>query len=620
MGRIVLLDELTANKIAAGEVVERPASVVKELVENSIDAGSTRIEISITDGGLECIIVSDNGSGMDSEDAWKAFERHATSKITRAQDLERIGSLGFRGEALPSISAVSRLTLRTRTVDALSGTEIFMEGGTVRSNKETGCPAGTRIEVRDLFYNTPARKKYLKAPTTEAGHVSDIINKLAMGYPDIAFLLKHNDRVILQTSGSGNLLDCIVGVYGAETAREMLPIKLEDSFALVKGYIGKPSLSRSGRNHQTVYINRRYVKSRTVSEAVERAYHGMMMTGRHPVFVLKVEVNPEEVDVNVHPAKTEIRIAKETLLEGIVSSAVSHGLAGGSLIPSATPLRKEKDVPANRIPEFRQEEFKAAYSLISADSSVYEKKEEDGYTAILPETTWKTDEAGTGEAEKEETETGKVVTGQSAVEPRQSNTETNGDTFPELKPIGQIECTYIVAQGPDGMYLIDQHAAHERVLFEKYINRPEEHTASFQLLFPVTLELTHQEGLLINDNIMVLTDLGFVVEHFGGDTFLLRAVPAGISKRGGKEIFLDLLDYFSRNRCTISTKALKETCLITMACRNAIKANDRLGLPEMESLLSQLAHTGNPYTCPHGRPTVVHFPAYELEKRFKRVL
>ncbi len=584
MGKIILLDEHTANKIAAGEVVERPASVVKELVENAIDAGGTRIEVSITDGGLTEIVVSDNGAGMDPEDARLAFERHATSKIKDAGDLDRIRTLGFRGEALPSIAAVSRVSLKTRTRDSVAGTELVLEGGKILSINEVGCPAGTIVRVNNLFYNTPARKKHMKSPTTEAGHISEIINKFAMGFPHISFQFKSNDRVILKTSGNGSLLECIQNIYGTQTAREMLVVDANEGDIGMYGYIGKPSLSRAGRNHQTVYINGRFVRSRLISEAVEKAYHTMLMTGRYPVFVININTRPENVDVNVHPAKNEVRLVDARALQDFITEWATQALMSSRLIPAGEAAAAQKTYAE----DFRQEEWKPG--------RVCEMPAESIYTA------------------------NEVFTASGTVEPSDPDDEEDTGRFPELRPIGQIDCTYIVAQGSDGMYLVDQHAAHERILYEKYMEKPDSVTATEMLLFPVTLQLTHQEVQLLTDHLDVLTELGFLVEHFGGDSFLLRGMPAGIAKDGGKEIFLDLLDYFLQNRYTITGKALRERLLITMACKNAIKANHKLGLPEMESLLAQLANARRPYTCPHGRPTVIHFLRHDLEKKFKRVL
>lgn len=607
MGRIILLDELTANKIAAGEVVERPASVVKELVENSIDAGSSRIEISIVDGGLSMLSVSDNGLGMDAGDARLAFERHATSKISSAADLDAIKSLGFRGEALPSIAAVSRLTLKTRMREKVSGIEVVMEGGKLKSISETGCPVGTIVEVYDLFFNTPARKKHMKSPAAEAGVVSEVINRFAMGYPEISFQLKNNERIILKTTGKGELIEGIAAVHGLAAAREMLAVKVDTAATRVRGFIGKPSLSRAGRTHQTIYINGRFVRNRGITEAVERAYHSMLMVGRHPVFVLNISIEPEEVDVNVHPAKTEVRLYRAQSLEDLITSAVSVALAENCLIPSAQEDRVPVKAPwASITEEVRQEEWKISYLDLARQESgefqpvsISEQPEISEYVK-QPENTDAEDPVNIAD------------------EKGQQNSGYPG--FPDLRPVAQIDCTYIVAQGEDGMYLIDQHAAHERILYEKYMERPEVFVASEQELFTETIQLTFQESQVLYDNIINFSDLGFVIEHFGGESFLLRGVPAGTSKNGGREIFLDLLDYFSHNRATITGKALREKFLITMACKNAIKANHKLGLPEMESLLGRLAKTRNPYTCPHGRPTMIHFSGYDLEKRFKRVV
>lgn len=597
MGKIVVLDELTANKIAAGEVVERPASIVKELVENAIDAGSTRIEVSITDGGMAMISVSDNGGGMDNQDARLAFERHATSKIKDAGDLDSIVSLGFRGEALPSISAVSRLNLRTRVKDSVSGVEVTVEGGRIHPIKETGCPSGTAIQVSDLFYNTPARKKHLKGPNTEAGHVSDVINKFAMGYPHISFQLTVNGRLALKSPGKGDLLEAIASVYGISYARDMISIQAHTDDGDLSGYIGQPSLSRAGKSHQIIFINGRFVRNWLISDAVEKAYHSMIMIGRHPVFVINLVINPGDVDVNVHPAKTEVRLAQAGRWGDFITAAVVDSLAGNRLIPTADlggepkaePNPASKDL---KRPGLGEQAAQQAWPMPSfpyaAAGRVLEVKADTEYTGI-------------------------------PVKARDNELNTTGQ-FPELRPIGQIDCTYIVAQGLDGMYMIDQHAAHERVLYEKFMEKPDEIVASTQLLFPSSLQLTYQESQVLNDHVFNFTDLGFVIEHFGGETFLLRAVPSGTVKNGGKEIFLDLLDYFSHNRHTISGKALREKVIITMACKSAIKANHKLGLPEMESLISQLAEARQPYTCPHGRPTLVHFSGYDLEKKFKRVV
>lgn len=685
MGKIVVLDELTANKIAAGEVVERPASIVKELVENAIDAGSTRIEVAITDGGMAELTVTDNGSGMDGDDARLAFERHATSKIREAADLDSILSLGFRGEALPSIAAVSRLNLKTRVKDGVSGVIVTVEGGRMQPITETGCPAGTAIRVSDLFFNTPARQKHLKGPTTEAGQVSDVVNKFAMGYPEISFQLTVNGRLTLKSPGKGDLLDTIACVYGTNYARELLPVAANTADGALSGYIGRPSLSRAGRSHQIIFINGRFVRSSMISEAVEKAYHSMMMIGRHPVFVINLTINPGDVDVNVHPAKTEVRLSQAEHWGEMITAAAAETLGRNRLIPGVSLGRETKPVSEPRSepgceprsgsgpgpgseaePDLRLRPAFDPKLASDPDSGLRPIHEHELQSAVkpLPESDPQPTPTPTPtlapalapagapalasapasapnhlqspEAEPEQQAWAMsalpyTAAGQAWQEPAESvytvnhamlrdNEKSSSGQFPELRPIGQIDCTYIVAQGLDGMYLIDQHAAHERVLYEKFMDRPDEAVTGTQLLFPSSLQLTYQESQVLNDHIINFTDLGFVIEHFGGETFLLRAVPSGAAKNGGEEIFLDLLDYFSRNRHTISGKALRERVIITMACKSAIKANHKLGLPEMESLLCQLAAARQPYTCPHGRPTLIHFSGYELEKKFKRVV
>lgn len=633
MGKIVVLDELTANKIAAGEVVERPASIVKELVENAIDAGSTRIEVSITDGGIAEISVTDNGSGMDSLDARLAFERHATSKIKDADDLDSIVSLGFRGEALPSIAAVSRLNLRTRVKDAISGVKINIEGGRIYPISETGCPVGTTIQVSDLFFNTPARKKHLKGPNTEAGHVSDVVNKFAMGYPHISFQLTINGRIALKTSGNGDLLEAIACVYGTNLAREMLSVEAHSEDGDLSGYIGQPSLSRSGKSHQIIFINGRFVRNWLISDAVEKAYHSMIMIGRHPIFVINLKINPTDVDVNVHPAKTEVRLAQADRWGDFITAAAADSLSKNRLIPGAelgleikpeTRLAAKPKQPKEIGEEAKQQAWPMSTVRHATGTNAAEPLTATKPAAIVkPAAATESDTATETAATVEPVAVLEKPAGNeytvAPVKPLDNEVNASGQ-FPELRPIGQINCTYIVAQGLNGMYLIDQHAAHERVLYEKFMEKPDEIVASTQLLFPAAFQLTYQESQVLNDHIINFTDLGFVIEHFGGETFLLRAVPSGTAKNGGKEIFLDLLDYFSHNRQTISGKALREKVIITMACKAAIKANEKLGLPEMESLIGQLAGTRHPYTCPHGRPTLIYFSGYDLEKKFKRVV
>lgn len=693
MARIHVLDDHTANKIAAGEVVERPASVVKELIENAIDAGATIIEVSITGGGMKNITISDNGIGIDPEDALLAFERHATSKITSAEDLDGINTLGFRGEALPSIASVSRLSMKTRPEHSSVGTEVCLEGGKIIQTGDTGCPKGTTISVSDLFFNTPARQKHMKTPTTEAGKISEIVGIIAMGYPDISFQLKNEGRVILKTPGNGHFLDCVASIYGTELARELLKVEYASDLVTVSGYVGKPFISRSSRQHQTLYVNKRYIKDRFISLAVEKAFHSMLMVGRFPVYLLKIDTNPTLVDVNVHPSKTQVRFAELAEIQFHVTKAVEEALHENVLIPK-TEILPKAEIPVTAkdgLPPHKpalyaeppakgiQEKLRMGYTVPAERLTIQETKADIYHkspaSGISPVSAHFTEAAATvlherANLAKEAVDA--VESPASPVFPEPSNSQpaalseippidkavelplvsqgadkqtpvynnppaayenitagtvnavveagSSNGLLAELRPIGQIDQTYIVAEGEDGMYLIDQHAAHERILYEKFMAGEQEYIVAEQLLFPETIQLTHQESQLLIDHINQLADLGFIVEHFGGTSYLLRSVPAGLPKPGGKESFLDLLDYFSENKYTITDKSLKEQLLITMSCKNAIKAHDRLSLAEMEGLIASLAGAKQPYTCPHGRPTIINFSLYDLEKRFKRVV
>lgn len=583
MRNIFVLDEITANKIAAGEVVERPASVVKELVENALDAGSTQIRIDIAEGGAKSIKITDNGAGISPGDVQLAFQRHATSKITDASDLDTIGTLGFRGEALPSIAAVSRVTMATRTSDEIAGRKIEIHGGKEINFQEAGCPVGTSILVEDLFFNTPARKKHMKSLNVEAGHISDIVGRLAMACSEVSFQLTNNGRQVLQTPGNGNNIEAIAAVYGLETARQMIELNYQDEFLKIKGYLAKPVVSRSNRNHQSLYINKRFIRSRLISDAVEEGYHTLCNIGRHPLVIINFAMNPQLVDVNVHPTKMEVRFSNESELYTTISKVVRETLLGGEIIPDIS-------IPAKKKPpktEYVQEKI-----VISAPT-VREHKPE-----IYQE------------VEKREMPQVSAAVGE---EP------TVTENLPYMEPIGQIDATYIVAKGESGMYMIDQHAAHERVLYEKFMNRQEEIMAQ-ELLMPVTLELTGLETQFLVNNILIFTDLGFKLEHFGGNTFLIRAVPQLLPGQDEKRFFMDLLDTLSGEKKTLTTSEIRENMLTTMACKAAIKANHRLSLVEMEELIHRLGETKNPYTCPHGRPTIIHMSSYELEKKFKRVM
>ncbi|MFZ5639140.1 MAG: DNA mismatch repair endonuclease MutL [Bacillota bacterium] len=617
MGKINVLDELTANQIAAGEVVERPASVVKELVENAIDAGGTTIEVEIEDGGIKSIGITDNGSGLEKEDVALAFQRHATSKIRVAEDLDMINTLGFRGEALPSIAAVAEVEMNTRPARDTAGSRIVVRGSEVLQHRETGCPAGTTVRITDLFYNTPARLKHMKSATVEGGHCGDVVTRLALAHPEISFRFRHNDREVFQTTGSGDLRDTIASLFGVRFTRDMLSVTAGEGAFNFRGYLGKPAVSRASRHHQYIFVNGRYIRSRLISEAVEKGYHTMLMTGRRPVFVLAFEVDPRMVDVNIHPTKLEVRFQQEKELAAMVTDAVRAALLENPLIPQAIDKADEQAVEVT--------DSKAGETAIG-EAYVQDRLDFKGRRG-------REEEPAGGGAVREIAagyqQVSVPVPAPLRVPVHAPDTDINMrdhdiprgvEIFPDLRPLGQIDNTYIVAGGDDGLYLVDQHAAHERILYEKFFSRCGQKDFTQELLLPVTMELGYQDAQVLLNNIVVFTELGFIIEHFGGDTFLLRGAPLAVKKGEEKKIFLDLLDYFSLNQHKITGKELREHLIIGMACKAAIKANQRLSPEEITSLLADLAGTAAPFTCPHGRPTVIHMTNYELQKKFKRVL
>ncbi len=596
MPNIAILDEATANQIAAGEVVERPASVVKELVENSLDAGATTISVEIEQGGLTRIVVRDNGCGMDEEDAQLALLRHATSKIRGPADLSRITTLGFRGEALPSIAAVSKMTLKTRPASADRGTFLEIEGGKVINSGPAAMAPGTIVIVENLFYNTPARKKYMKSPGTEGGVVGDYIFRLALARPEVAIRFTHNRRRIFTSPGTGKLLEVIAAVYGSELAREMLPVGDESrDWLQIRGYTGRPGLHRSNRRQITVLINGRYVYSSLVTMAVCDAYHTLLPAGRYPVAVISLTVTPELLDVNVHPAKLEVRLAREREVVEAVTRAVREALVGSRLvIPGAVPpghdagIRREKALPG--APRFFLQEAGHQRALVSGrlpcnlpparkEGSVAESSPSYDYTA----------------------------------------TDYASSPFPAVEYVGQLMPTYLLATGPQGLYIIDQHAAHERVLYEKYLAALAGPGAATQMLvLPVNVFLTHREAHLLEAHGEFLASLGFIFDFFSQDTVVLRGVPLDFPPGEGESYLRDILAYLDEAGRSPSREDLVHHLAAQAACRAAIKAGEGLSAMAARALLEQLAATGNPFTCPHGRPTIIHLSHQELAQRFKR--
>lgn len=572
LGRIALLDPMTVRLIAAGEVVEGPAAVVKELVENAVDAGAQRIHIELSGSGLERITVIDDGCGMDAGDAALAFERHATSKIRQAGDLKSISTLGFRGEALPSIGAVARVTLRTRSREAVEGVEIRVDGGLVAGAVPAGAPAGTTVTVADLFFNTPARLKFLRSASYEGGRCGDVAARLALSRPDISFSLTTNGRRVFATPGRGKLLETVAAVFGQAIAREMVPVTWDGDGCVIDGFTSRPSLTRGSRRQQVLILNGRYVKSFILAGAIDGAYRDLVPPKRHPVIVLRVTVDPRVIDVNVHPAKLEVKVADQGTLTAAALNALRSAL-GGAEPPSAL------DAPAPLFSGGCPPEGVAGWSRRS----------------YIPTTT-----AGTAET-------------LAFYSPADSSS---------LKPLGWLSPTYLLAEGPDGLYIIDQHAAHERVLYEKFLDSLSSRKGASQMFtVPVSLEFEPREASLLVEHDELLRDVGFIVESFGGSTFVLRGVPvAGEEQNSGSAAAELLRDFLTRMDENGRSGALDAHRLLaaSMACHRAIRAGDVLDPAEAQQLLNRLMAAREPAICPHGRPTYLKITRAELARRFQR--
>lgn len=625
MPNIRILDEITSNQIAAGEVVERPASVVKELLENSIDAGATVINVNIQDGGLSLISVTDNGCGMDEDDAPLAFQRHATSKISKMEDLSHITTMGFRGEALPSIAAVSRVQLKTRSDVQVSGTEVEVHGGQIKSLSNVGCPAGTTIKVSDLFYNTPARRKHMKAPATEAGLISDLVNRLALARPDVSLSLSHNGRVVSRTPGSGKLLDAVAAVYGVSLAGQMLPVEDQGGFIKIRGYISAPSVHRSSRQHITVAVNGRYIRSPLVVQALQESYHTLIPTGRFPLAVILLKIEPSLIDVNVHPAKMEIKILKEQELAAQVAKTVHSLLCSSTLIPKLEKTSRDKKnnkfiQESLPLPAHKNDTYIAPAANISKPDNL----------SLFPQKTIELRTLARGN--KADAVTIIDTVGNSVVTDYVDHKVDKGVNetpapyiekragFPVLRVVGQLAPTYILASGEDGLYIIDQHAAHERILYERFLAvYASGENCSQMLLMPITLNLAYSYSASVLKHRQLFNALGFVLEDLGGETIMLRGVPLDFPAGEEEPFFLDMVDYLSAPGRTPAKEDLVHRAAAAASCRAAVKAGARLTADVMQGLLEQLARVGNPYTCPHGRPTIINMSLRELASRFKRI-
>ncbi|WP_313891172.1 DNA mismatch repair endonuclease MutL [Psychrobacillus sp.] len=593
MGSIIVMDELLSNKIAAGEVVERPASVVKELVENAIDAGSTSIEIMLEEAGLIKIQVTDNGKGMDEADAVQSFSRHATSKITTEHDLFRIRSLGFRGEALASIASVSKISLWTSDGENV-GTKVELEGGRVLSCTPAPIRRGTDIIVKQLFFNTPARLKYLKTIQTELGHTIDLINRLALSFPTIAFKLTNNQQTITQTSGRGDLRQVLAAIYGVSNVKHMIAFEQDSSDFHISGFATLPEITRASKNYITILVNGRWVKHYGLNNAIVEAYHTLLPIGRFPIVVLNIETDPMLTDVNVHPAKHQIRLSKEKELMELVRTtlrAVIHRVQQPPKIVEKPEVKKQ--------PSIQFDFFKQTAPVPAREEPTFRYGEQP----IVERPTVVFDEI----------EPLEEVLLEEAVEPKAP--------FPDLHVVGQIHGTYIVAQSDDGFYLIDQHAAQERIKYEFYKEKVGEVNASERqaLLLPLTFHYSLDESYRIKESLDALKEVGIFLEEFGGSSFVVREHPTWFPKGHEMKIIESLIEQVLVNRKP-DIKKLREEAAIMMSCKLSIKANHYLTLKDMEQLLESLKNAEHPLTCPHGRPVIVHFTTYEVEKMFKRVM
>lgn len=578
MSKIRVMDEVLANKIAAGEVIEKCVSIVKELVENSIDAGSNKIKIDLLGSGVTEIKVTDNGIGMDHDDALLAFSRHATSKLLKDDDLFNIHSLGFRGEALPSIAAVSEVDLKTSQGEV--GTHIVIKGGKIITNENSDSRVGTEITVKKLFYNTPARLKHLSSLYTELANITDFVNKIALSYPSISFTLTNDNKTILNTDGRGNLLKVINSIYGIDITKRMLEIKATDDEFEISGYVSLPEVNKSTRSHMTTIVNGRVIRNVEINRCINDAYHTYKPEDRYPVTVINIDVDTSLVDVNIHPTKQDIKISKLEELKELLTTTIRKALDEKILIPKM----EEKTIPIYNKVTVEEKEIKE------------EPKKEEKYEEVTLDLGYI----------KEETEN--------------YQEEVQDVKVPMMYPVGVVRATYIVCQNEDGMFLIDQHAANERINYEYYYYALNHSEDEIQMLVPMNIELPNNEYMIIKENLDLLRSLHFNIEEFGINSFIIRSHPAWLPV-GREELAINkILELVVQKEKNFDKNKFNDRIAMTVACKASIKANDVISLNEMEELINKLRKCKNPYTCPHGRPTIIFYSNYELEKLFKRAM
>ena len=696
MGNIVLLDDLTINKIAAGEVIERPASVVKELVENSIDAGATNINIEIKNGGISYIRITDNGKGIMPDDMEMAFERHATSKIRNVSDLETVTSMGFRGEALASIAAISKVEMISKTGENEIGYKVNVQAGKIINKEETGCSKGTIITITDLFFNTPVRYKFLKKDFTEAGYIEDVITRIALIHPEIAIKLTSSGKTIIQTSGNGDIKSVVYGIYGKDVADNILEVNYQYEDIKVTGVIGKPVIARSNRGNQIFFVNKRYIKDKTLTSAAEQAFKGLLTIGKYGFLILNIEMSPSKVDVNVHPAKLEVRFQDENTIFKAVYHAIKETLLKGELVPEDKPveIKRQETIVTPGETEIKKESIKFSDLLQKMVSKKEEKEVEDPfeykanpiaeiysnkYGVREEEESYKIQNKQITEETAEEDELSKmdthVINTQEINErimgkiteldnlkieensknfeemyaktfgnlPKTENKEEPKDetkvkteelemtekismfdnmedkTIPKYKFIGIAFATYIIIEIDNELYIIDQHAAHERIMYEKIKKNfySEGEKDSQLMLLPDIINLTHKEMDIAKENIPVFEKAGFMLEQFGENTIKLTGVPNICIDLDTKQLFLETLDEINTVART-AKQEIEEKFIATLACKSAVKANMVLTKDEVDNLMKQLLVLPNPFTCPHGRPTAIHLTKNDIEKKFSR--
>ncbi|MCC6443108.1 MAG: DNA mismatch repair endonuclease MutL [Armatimonadetes bacterium] len=624
-GKIVVLEQDVADKIAAGEVVERPASVVKELVENALDAGATRILVDIRDGGTSLVRVADNGAGMSREDAVLALQRHATSKIRSADDLFAVSTLGFRGEALPSIAAVSQLEMVTRPADLASGVTLKVDGGNILDLEDSGAPVGTRISVANLFFNTPARLKFLKSNQTEMNHIADLIGRLALAFHTVGFRLTHNGQEVFSTPGSPELIHAVAQVLGPEVSKQMVPVALEDPEVQVAGYVSRPSHTRASRAGQLFFVNRRTVRSPLISKALDECFRTLLPQGRYPLAALFVQVPPEDVDVNVHPTKAEVRFRQERAVYGAAVRAVQRALWADPSESSGegerhiarltgTPDRGQPAAPAPPRKEEKadigklfEDEEQAPPQAVRESSSVMEPTR----ALFRPEPAVEDFPDPFADIPAASPPPPQAAPPRIEVPPERA--------LPLMRSLVQMHNTYMIGETREGIFIIDQHVAHERVLFDRLMAGMEAVRAETQpLLIPLTLKLSHRESPVLEANEKTLEEMGFEIEPFGRDTYVVRAIPLSLVGKDYEQALRAIVDELCEQADSSHLAVRREEVASMVACKAAVKAGDALTHEEMAHLLDELRETRNPYTCPHGRPIVIVLSVAELEKRFKR--